>query len=336
MRSGDGGKGDALQLDCLFRLGLVGAFVGRVLGAPSAGFSVDFSALVASSAGASSAAAASSAGASSAGASFSRKPLQRQPLRRPSLFGRSFGRSFSRCLFGGSLSAGASAAASSAGASAAASSARRGLQRQPLRPELRRQPLRRQLPPRRFSRSLFAGAAAAASAASAASASLAARCFDALLGLLARLGLLRIVARRALHDSGRIEESKHPVRRLRADRQPMLDPVGVHLHPLGRILGQKRVVGAELLDEAAVAWASAVGHDDAVIGPLLLRRRERGELLEPFSIPFNVFVYFFENLSKPGGRLNPGPPRPGRAPRSRREAGPRGQPRPARRTSRPC
>ena len=45
---------------------------------------------------------------------------------------------------------------------------------------------------------------------------------DALLGLLARLRLLRIVARRPLADAGGVEEAQDAVGRLRADAQPML------------------------------------------------------------------------------------------------------------------
>src|SRR5690242_17620073 len=91
----------------------------------------------------------------------------------------------------------------------------------------------------------------------------------AFLGLLARLTFLRIVARRPLLETGRIEEAQDTVRRLRADAQPMLDAVRIELHALGRILRQQRIVGADFLDEAAVARIAAVRHDNAVIGPLL-------------------------------------------------------------------
>jgi hypothetical protein len=49
----------------------------------------------------------------------------------------------------------------------------------------------------------------------------------------------------------------------------MLDSLGVELHPLGGILREERIVGAELLDEAAVAGRAAVGNDDTIIRPLL-------------------------------------------------------------------
>jgi hypothetical protein len=93
--------------------------------------------------------------------------------------------------------------------------------------------------------------------------------FDALLGLLAWLRLLRVAARRPLLDPGRVEETEHAIRRLSADAQPVLDPIGVHLHPVRRVLRQQRIVNADLLDEAAIARVAAVGDNDAVIGPLL-------------------------------------------------------------------
>jgi hypothetical protein len=93
--------------------------------------------------------------------------------------------------------------------------------------------------------------------------------FDALLGLLARLTLVGVVARGALADAGGIEEAQHAVRRLCADAQPMRNAVGIELDALGRILRQQRIVDADLLDEAAVSGVAAVGHNDPVIRALL-------------------------------------------------------------------
>src|SRR5690606_11950236 len=73
----------------------------------------------------------------------------------------------------------------------------------------------------------------------------------ALLRLLAGLRLVRIVARLALGEAGRVEEAEHTVRRLRADLQPVSDAVGVEEHPLLVALRQDRIVGADHLDEAA-------------------------------------------------------------------------------------
>ena len=231
-----------------------------------------------------------------------------------------------RRFFGGASTAASSAGASAASASSAASFLGRSfgsclgrrlprppgpprrLPRRPPRPRRsarpsRPRPLRRRrLRPRPAV--LGDGSSCGAAAASAASAALAARCFDALLGLFARLGLLRVVARRALLDAGGIEEAQDAVRRLGADAQPVRDAVGVELHALGQILRQQRIVGADLLDEAAVTRVAAVGHDDAVIGALLGAAARQTNCNCHFQLPFVYSVYFFENLSKPGGRLN--------------------------------
>ena len=98
-----------------------------------------------------------------------------------------------------------------------------------------------------------AGAAAAASAASAAAAALASRSSTRSLAFSPGSPFFGLLRAGALADAGGVEEAQHAVRRLGADRQPMRDALGVELHALGRILGQQRVVGADLLDEAAVA-----------------------------------------------------------------------------------
>ena len=64
-------------------------------------------------------------------------------------------------------------------------------------------------------------------------------------------------------------EAAESVRRLRANAQPVAGAVFVELHALARILGEQRIVGADLLEILAVARAAAVGDDDAVIGTLL-------------------------------------------------------------------
>src|SRR3546814_6676855 len=78
----------------------------------------------------------------------------------------------------------------------------------------------------------------------------------ALLGLLAGLGLVRVVARGALTHARRIEEARNAVGRLRADTEPMVRAIGVELDALLVVLGEKRVVIADPLDEAAVARRS--------------------------------------------------------------------------------
>jgi hypothetical protein len=49
----------------------------------------------------------------------------------------------------------------------------------------------------------------------------------------------------------------------------VLGTVLVELDALGMVLGHHGIVGADLLDKAAVARAARIGHDDAVEGPLL-------------------------------------------------------------------
>src|SRR5262245_37727058 len=77
------------------------------------------------------------------------------------------------------------------------------------------------------------------------------RCF-ALLSLLLRLGLLHARARFALHEAGGIQEPRHAVGRLRADRQPVLGPVHIELHAICTVLWQEWIVCADLLDIAAI------------------------------------------------------------------------------------
>ena len=59
------------------------------------------------------------------------------------------------------------------------------------------------------------------------------------------------------------------IRLARAVAQPMRDALGFQLDAVGMLARQHRVVGAELLDEAAVARAAAVGDHDVVVGTLL-------------------------------------------------------------------
>ena len=80
---------------------------------------------------------------------------------------------------------------------------------------------------------------------------------------------MRIVAGHALADPGSIEEAQHAVGGLRANAQPVADPVAVELHALGRILRQQRVIGPDLLDKAAITRVAAVRHNNPVIRPFL-------------------------------------------------------------------
>src|SRR5262249_29659790 len=85
---------------------------------------------------------------------------------------------------------------------------------------------------------------------------------------------------------GLVEEPRHPVRWLRADRQPMLDPLGVEHDALRVAVGQHRAVGAQPLDEAAVARVAAVLGDDAVERLLLGAAAAHADLDGHRKLPF--------------------------------------------------
>ena len=92
---------------------------------------------------------------------------------------------------------------------------------------------------------------------------------DALLRLLVRLALLRVVAVLPLHHALLREEARDAVGRLGALADPFLDALQLEDGAVGIVLLQERVIGADLLDETAVAGRMAVGHHDRVVGALL-------------------------------------------------------------------
>src|SRR5690606_22499647 len=108
----------------------------------------------------------------------------------------------------------------------------------------------------------------------------------ALLGLLARLALLRVVLRRALLDTRGIEEAGDAVGRLRADTEPVTRAILVELHAVLVVLCEQRVVGANLLEIAAVTRRTAVCHDDAVIRTLLGAAPRKPDLYCHDGLPF--------------------------------------------------
>ena len=83
------------------------------------------------------------------------------------------------------------------------------------------------------------------------------------------LALLGFCLRLALGQARGVEEARHAVGRLRADAEPVLDALEVELDAVGVVLGQQRIVRADLLDVAPVARRGGFGHDDVVVGPLL-------------------------------------------------------------------
>src|SRR5436189_541035 len=108
----------------------------------------------------------------------------------------------------------------------------------------------------------------------------------ALLGLLARQTLVRVILGGALLDAGGMEEAEHAIARLGADAEPMPDAVGVELHALFAVLGQQRIVAADALDELAVARIARIGDDDLVIRPLLRAAPGKPDCNCHFTFPF--------------------------------------------------
>src|SRR5271166_4955235 len=91
--------------------------------------------------------------------------------------------------------------------------------------------------------------------------------------------LLRPLLRRRLHrllpvgrhrrETGASEEAGHAIGGDGALADPVGDPLGLQTHAVVMLGRQHGVVAAQLLDEAAVARAAAVGDDNMVIRPLL-------------------------------------------------------------------
>jgi len=91
----------------------------------------------------------------------------------------------------------------------------------------------------------------------------------ALLGLLAGLGLVGIVAMLPFGQALGGQEAGDTVGGLGALADPVLQPLDLQRHPLRVVLLQERIVGPHLFDETAIARRMAVGHHDGIIGPLL-------------------------------------------------------------------
>ena len=85
----------------------------------------------------------------------------------------------------------------------------------------------------------------------------------------AGLASLRVVGGRTLLDAGLVEQAGNAVGRLGANAEPVLHAVFDQTHAVGVVLGQQRVVGADLLEVLAVTRGAAVGDDDLVVGALL-------------------------------------------------------------------
>jgi diaminopimelate decarboxylase len=91
---------------------------------------------------------------------------------------------------------------------------------------------------------------------------------------------LKVVGRAGVHeggadldvsrlDAGLVEHAGDAVGRLRAHAEPVAHAVLDEADAVGIILGEERVVGADLLEVGAVAGRAAVGDHDLVVGALL-------------------------------------------------------------------
>ena len=100
---------------------------------------------------------------------------------------------------------------------------------------------------------------------------------------------------RRLHQPGVAEELGDPVRRLGADLEPMRDALPSSVMRSACAAVEQRVVGAELLDEAAVARAARIGDHDVNRTGASWRRRGSGGF-STFCTSLQIF-----SRGKPGG-----------------------------------
>src|ERR1700722_4128241 len=91
----------------------------------------------------------------------------------------------------------------------------------------------------------------------------------ALLRLLLRQRLLRIVVRFALGEAKAVEQAQPAFGRLRAFGEPCLGLLLIEHDAAGVVLGLQRIEGADLFDKATVARHARVGDHNAIEGALL-------------------------------------------------------------------
>src|SRR5690606_37632669 len=109
--------------------------------------------------------------------------------------------------------------------------------------------------------------------------------------------------------------TQNAVGRLCANANPVLGALGVQNNALLVVLGEQRIEGADLLDEAAVARRTGVSNDDlverALLGATTGQADLEGHSFFLGSVDLIERGYFF--LPKPGRPGKRGPPRPGKA-----------------------
>src|SRR6516165_666339 len=90
----------------------------------------------------------------------------------------------------------------------------------------------------------------------------------ALLSLLLRQGLFRIIVRLAFGNAQPIEKAGNTIGRLRALGDPGCHLLGIEHDAVGGILRLQRIESAETFDETAIARRVGIGDDDAIEGAL--------------------------------------------------------------------
>src|SRR5580704_6224653 len=91
----------------------------------------------------------------------------------------------------------------------------------------------------------------------------------ALLRLLLRLRLLRVVVRFALGEAEAVEQTQHAIGRLRALGEPRLGLLLIEHDAARVILGFQGIEGADLFDKPAIARHTRVRHHNAIESALL-------------------------------------------------------------------
>ncbi len=93
--------------------------------------------------------------------------------------------------------------------------------------------------------------------------------FSAFHGFFARLSLVRVVARSTLENTSGIQETGDTVAWLAANAEPVTRAIFVQRHALFVILGEQRIVGADLFKIFAVARRALVSRYDPVVRTFL-------------------------------------------------------------------
>src|SRR5690606_2533226 len=96
------------------------------------------------------------------------------------------------------------------------------------------------------------------------------------------------------------KKTRDAIRGLSADREPVLAALDIELHPIGIVLFQKRIVGANLLDVPAIARRRAVGDHDVIVRALLCATTSKADLYSHYSSSFSFIRVGHIRISERG------------------------------------